>query len=59
MVVDRDGTAKQIKVGRSLGMGLDEAAVAAVKTWRFQPSTKDGRRWLYKSMSRSISSSMA
>jgi len=30
-------------VERSLGYGLDENAVRAVRTWRFQPATKDGQ----------------
>jgi protein TonB len=30
-------------VQRSAGMGLDEKAMAAVKQWRFQPATLDGR----------------
>lgn len=42
LIVDTDGTTKQIKVVRKLGMGLDEEAVAAVKKWRFRPATKNG-----------------
>ncbi len=41
LVVDTDGTTKDIEVVRKLGMGLDEAAVAAVERWRFQPATKN------------------
>lgn len=43
LIIDTDGTPKQIKVVRKLGMGLDEEAVAAVKKWRFKPATKDGK----------------
>jgi periplasmic protein TonB len=43
VVVGPDGLAKDIRVQRSLGMGLDEKAVAAVKNWRFQPALKDGQ----------------
>jgi len=30
-------------VQRSVGMGLDEKAVEAVRTWRFEPAHKDGQ----------------
>jgi TonB family protein len=30
-------------VVRSLGMGLDQKALDAVRTWRFDPAKKDGR----------------
>ncbi len=43
LIVDADGLPQQIKVQRSLGMGLDEEAVRAVKQWRFQPAIKDGK----------------
>ncbi len=43
IVVDTDGKAKNIRVVRPLGMGLDEKAVEAVGKWRFKPGQKDGR----------------
>src|ERR1039458_5919666 len=43
LVVDADGLPQKIRVQRSLGMGLDEEAVKAVKQWRFQPAKKDGK----------------
>jgi TonB family protein len=43
LIVDAQGRAQQVKVARSLGMGLDEQAIAAVRTWKFQPAEKDGR----------------
>ena len=41
--VDIDGRAREIRVVRSLGLGLDEKAVEAVAQWRFQPGSVDGR----------------
>ncbi len=43
LIVGPDGTPTNVKVERSLGYGLDENAVRAVRTWRFQPGTKDGQ----------------
>ena len=28
---------------RSVGLGLDEKAIETVKTWKFDPGTKDGK----------------
>ncbi len=37
-IVGLDGRASDVHVVKSLGLGLDENAVAAVKTWRFTPA---------------------
>ncbi len=42
LVVRADGRPASLRVVRSLGMGLDEKALAAVRTWRFEPGRKDG-----------------
>jgi TonB family protein len=43
VVVDPSGRARDLKVLRPLGLGLDEAALAAVREWTFQPGMKDGQ----------------
>jgi protein TonB len=42
LVVGTDGRPSNIRVQSSLGMGLDEKAIEAVKNWRFEPAMKDG-----------------
>ena len=42
IVIDTDGRARDIKVVRSLGMGLDEKAIEAVTRWKFKPAFKNG-----------------
>jgi TonB family protein len=41
--VDPNGRATNIRVQRSLGLGLDEKAIEAVKQWKFKPGYKDGK----------------
>lgn len=41
--VEPDGRAHRIMVRRSLGLGLDEKAIEAVRLWKFKPAMKDGR----------------
>jgi TonB family protein len=40
--VDPTGHARNIKVMRTLGHGLDERAIEAVNQWEFRPGMKDG-----------------
>lgn len=42
LVVDANGRPTNIRVGSSLGMGLDEKAIEAAKKYRFEPGMKDG-----------------
>jgi TonB family protein len=39
IVVGADGLPKDLRIARSLGMGLDEKALAAVRQWRFEPGS--------------------
>ena len=43
LVVGKDGHPYSIRLGQSLGMGLDENAVEAVSRWRFRPATLNGQ----------------
>jgi TonB family protein len=42
LVVGPDGLVRDIRVAKKLGMGLDEKAMEAVKTWKFKPAMQDG-----------------
>jgi TonB family protein len=43
LVVSPEGLPRDVRVVRSLGHGLDEKAIEAVKRWRFEPAQKDGK----------------
>jgi TonB family protein len=42
LVVDVDGRARNIRVVKGVGLGLDEKAVEAVQKWKFLPGKKNG-----------------
>jgi periplasmic protein TonB len=42
LIVDATGHVRDVYVARSLGMGLDEKAIEAVRKWKFLPGMKDG-----------------
>lgn len=42
IVVGPDGRAHNVRVERSLGMGLDDKAIEAIARWKFEPGRKDG-----------------
>jgi len=43
LIVDQGGRPRDVKVARSLGMGLDQKAIEAVRKWTFEPAMKDGK----------------
>jgi TonB family protein len=43
LIVDAQGNPQNVRIVRALGMGLDEKALEAVRTYKFKPSLKDGK----------------
>jgi TonB family protein len=43
LVVNEDGAPGDVKIVRGAGFGLDEMAIRAIETWRFEPGTKEGK----------------
>jgi protein TonB len=43
LIIGSDGRPRDIRIQRSLGLGLDEKAIETVRTWRFEPAKKDGQ----------------
>jgi hypothetical protein len=41
---DIEGRFKVLRIVKSLGHGLDESALAALKNWRFTPAYRNGQR---------------
>jgi len=44
VLVDADGRASQIRITQGIGLGLDERAVQAIRTWKFVPARDGARR---------------
>jgi len=42
VTIDANGRVEKVVVNRSVRKDIDDAAVAAIKTWRFEPATRDG-----------------
>ncbi len=42
VIISADGRVLEVHLRRGLGSGLDEKAIEAVRTWRFEPARKDG-----------------
>jgi TonB family protein len=43
LVVDSEGKPQEVRVSRSLGKGLDEKSIEAVRNWTFEPARKNGK----------------
>ncbi len=43
IIVDSEGRARDIRVVRGLGLGLDEKAIEALQQWKFHPGYRDGQ----------------
>ena len=41
-IISREGLVQDLSVVKPLGLGLEDAAAAAVENWRFEPATLDG-----------------
>jgi TonB family protein len=41
--VGQDGMARNLRIIRGLGLGLNEKAIEAISQWKFEPGVRDGR----------------
>jgi len=46
--IDTEGVPRNLRVVRTLGLGLDEKAIEAVKRWRFRPARSNGRKVAFR-----------
>ncbi|HEX9733349.1 MAG TPA: TonB family protein [Thermoanaerobaculia bacterium] len=42
-IIDKEGNVTNVKVLKGLSMGLDDEAVKAIKKWKFEPATLNGK----------------
>lgn len=42
-IIDKSGNVTNVKLLKGLGMGLDQAAIDAIKKWKFEPATLHGK----------------
>ena len=42
-IIDKDGNVASVRTLKGLPMGLTESAVETVKTWKYEPSTRNGK----------------
>jgi TonB family protein len=42
LIIEADGSVRDVRVILGLGYGLDESAVRALETWQFEPALQDG-----------------
>jgi len=42
-IIEKDGTVRDVRTLKPLAMGLDAAAMDAVRRWKFKPGTLNGR----------------
>jgi TonB family protein len=43
VIIDKTGTVVRTEIERPIGFGLDEQAIARVRTWKFKPAMRDGK----------------